>query len=101
MELIPIPGLAVEFPGEYVYCIRMDLMVIMDEQGDDGLGVTHLLTIKEFAEYVRLSPATIHRYVKSGDIESYRMGLRNIRIPLAELPKFLEKSAKTADSSHG
>lgn len=55
--------------------------------------VENLLTVDEFAEWTRLSPSTIRRKVESGEIRSYRLGERSIRIPAPELPEFLAKNA--------
>lgn len=53
-----------------------------------------LLTIKEFAEAVRLSEKTIQRHISSGDIEVLRYGgnFQPVRIPESELEPFMKKA---------
>lgn len=43
-------------------------------------------TIKEFAQVLRIHPMTVHRMIKSGGVEIYRVG-RAVRIPYTELER--------------
>lgn len=52
-----------------------------------------LLTIKEFAEAVRLSERTIQCHISNGDIEVLRYGWgRPVRIPESEVEPFIKKA---------
>lgn len=53
-----------------------------------------LLTIKEFAEAVRLSEKTIQRHIQAGDIEVLRYGGNGqpVRISESELEPFIKKA---------
>lgn len=52
-----------------------------------------LLTIKEFAEAVRLSEKTIQRHIQMGDIEAlYYNDRQPVRIPESEIEPFIKKA---------
>lgn len=55
-----------------------------------------LLTIKEFADAVRLSERTIQTHISVGDIEVLRYGSNGqpVRIPESEVEPFIEKVYK-------
>lgn len=50
---------------------------------------TLTLTPKEAADELRMSRMSIHRFVSSGELESYKIG-RARRIPRSALEQFLE-----------
>jgi excisionase family DNA binding protein len=49
-----------------------------------------LLTVKEAAAVLKVSPITISRYLKSGRLRSYQVGPRNIRIRRSDLQEVLK-----------
>ena len=50
-----------------------------------------LLTIKEAAEQLRLSTATVHKLIEAGDIPAYRFG-KATRIPKVEFDRWMASS---------
>lgn len=57
-----------------------------------GETLEKLLTIKEFAEAVRLSERTIQRHIQMGDIEAlYYNDRQPVRIPESEIRPFINK----------
>lgn len=55
--------------------------------------VPHLLTIKDVAERLQMSPRTIHRLVANGDLTVVRIG-RAVRISEEALKAFLTQDAR-------
>lgn len=55
-----------------------------------------LLTVKEFAETVRLSEKTIQRHIQAGDIEVLRYGSNGqpVRIQESQIEPFMKKAYK-------
>jgi excisionase family DNA binding protein len=53
-------------------------------------GTLKLRSVKESAEYCKVSTQTIHRAIKSGHLQIYRAG-RQIRIDEADLIEYLSQ----------
>jgi excisionase family DNA binding protein len=48
-----------------------------------------LLTLAEAAKLLKVSPATLHRWLKDGRLRAYRVGPRAVRVARADLAKLL------------
>ncbi len=48
-----------------------------------------LLTVREVADAMRVSPMTVYRLIKSGDLEAIRVG-RHFRISEHQMREYLE-----------
>ena len=54
-----------------------------------------LMTIKEVAEYLRVTPATIYRLMKSGEIASIKFSAKKFtRIKSSDVSAFVERHTK-------
>ena len=52
----------------------------------------NLLTVLEVAEWARVHPKTVYRWIKDGRLEAIQFGPRTFRIPEDAIGKFLNKS---------
>ena len=55
------------------------------------MGMTELLTVKEVAEYLRISRTQVRRLIRSGQLKGMMIG-REYRISLASLAEFTEEA---------
>jgi len=53
--------------------------------------MTQMLTVREVAERLRVSPATVYRWVRRGKLEALRIG-GTTRIEEEALSEFIEKA---------
>lgn len=51
-----------------------------------------LLTVPEVAEWARVHPKTVYRWIQDGKLEAYQFGPRTYRIPEDALAEFLRKA---------
>jgi excisionase family DNA binding protein len=51
----------------------------------------NLLTVPEVAEWARVDPKTVYRWIKEGRIEAIQFGLRTYRIPEDAVRQFLHQ----------
>jgi excisionase family DNA binding protein len=58
-------------------------------QGDNVTLEARLLTVREVADAMRVSPMTVYRLIKSGDLEAIRVG-RHFRISEQRMREYLE-----------
>jgi len=49
-----------------------------------------LLSIKEAAEYLRVSTKTIRRWIKANELPAYRVGAKNIVLRVNDLDRMLQ-----------
>jgi excisionase family DNA binding protein len=56
------------------------------------------MTIEEAAQYLKLAVVTVRKYVKSGQVPSYRQG-RIIRLKSSDLDQFME-SGRSRDNTY-
>jgi excisionase family DNA binding protein len=54
-------------------------------------GPTVFLTYKEFAREARISPSTVRKYVRQGELRAARIG-RAVRIPRSELDRLYQQA---------
>jgi excisionase family DNA binding protein len=54
-----------------------------------------LLTCAEAARLLRIRPATIRAWTRTGLIPSVKLGRKVVRYPLAELERFIRAGART------
>jgi len=52
----------------------------------------NLLTVLEVAEWARVHPKTVYRWIKDGRLEAIQFGPRTFRIPEDAIGKFLDKN---------
>ena len=52
----------------------------------------NLLTVLEVAEWARVHPKTVYRWIKDGRLEAIQFGPRTFRIPEDAIGKFLNKN---------
>lgn len=52
----------------------------------------NLLTIPEVAEWARVHPKTVYRWIKIGAIEAIQFGARTYRIPESAVVSYLESN---------
>jgi excisionase family DNA binding protein len=52
----------------------------------------NLLTVVEVAEWARVRPKTVYRWIKDGRLEAIQFGPRTFRIPEDAIGKFLNKN---------
>lgn len=55
------------------------------------MGMTEPLTVKEVAQYLRVSRAQVRRLIRSGQLKGMMIG-REYRISLASLAEFTEEA---------
>lgn len=48
-----------------------------------------LLTVKEFADAIRVSVSTVRNWIRNGTIQAVKMG-RNFKIPASELERIMK-----------
>jgi|GEM_PF-6526003 len=48
-----------------------------------------MITLREFAQLAKISMPTVARIVKRGQLRTVKVGLRNVRIPAAEVDRYL------------
>jgi excisionase family DNA binding protein len=51
-----------------------------------------LLTVSEVAEWVRVHPKTVYRWIKDGRLEALQIGPRTSRVPEDAVEKFLHQA---------
>ena len=54
-----------------------------------------VLTVKEVAEYLRVTPKTVYQLVKQGALKSFRVG-RAVRFRRADVEDFVAESATSS-----
>ena len=52
----------------------------------------NLLTVLEVAEWARVHPKTVYRWIKDGKLEAIQFGPRTFRVPEDAIGKFLQKT---------
>jgi excisionase family DNA binding protein len=52
----------------------------------------NLLTVHEVAEWARVHPKTVYRWIKVGKLEAIQFGPRTFRVPEDAIGKFLEQA---------
>lgn len=59
----------------------------------------NLLTVLEVAEWARVHPKTVYRWIREGRLEAIQFGPRTFRVPEDAISKFLNKNGygKSAD----
>ena len=59
----------------------------------------NLLTVLEVAEWARIHPKTVYRWIREGRLEAIQFGPRTFRVPEDAIGKFLNKNGygKSAD----
>jgi excisionase family DNA binding protein len=59
----------------------------------------NLLTVLEVAEWARVHPKTVYRWIRDGKLEAIQFGPRTFRVPEDAIGKFLNKNGygKSAD----
>jgi len=58
----------------------------------DTWNARNLLTVLEVAEWARVHPKTVYRWIKDGRLEAIQFGPHTFRIPEDAIGKFLNKS---------
>ena len=59
-----------------------------------------LLTIAEAAKLLKVSPATLHRWLKEGRLRAYHVGPRAVRVHRADLAKLLVPTTAPEELRH-
>lgn len=54
----------------------------------------NLLTVPEVAEWARVHPKTVYRWIKEGKFEAIQFGPRTFRVPEVAIGKFLHKPGR-------
>jgi excisionase family DNA binding protein len=52
----------------------------------------NLLTVPEVAEWARVHPKTVYRWIRDGKLEAIQFGPRTFRVPEDAIHKFLHKT---------
>ena len=65
----------------------MTFLTIHDTQ--ETWNSRNLLTVLEVAEWARVHPKTVYRWIREGKLEAIQFGPRTFRIPEDTLDKFL------------
>lgn len=52
----------------------------------------NLLTVPEVAEWARVHPKTVYRWIREGKLEAIQFGPRCFRVPEDAIPQFLRKA---------
>lgn len=52
----------------------------------------NLLTVLEVAEWARVHPKTVYRWIRDGKLEAIQFGPRTFRVPEDAIGKFLQKT---------
>ncbi len=58
----------------------------------DTWNARNLLTVLEVAEWARVHPKTVYRWIKEGKLEAIQFGPRTFRVPEDAIGKFLQKT---------
>jgi excisionase family DNA binding protein len=58
----------------------------------DTWNARNLLTVLEVAEWARVHPKTVYRWIKDGKLEAIQFGPRTFRIPEDAIGQFLNKN---------
>jgi len=69
-------------------------------RGYHGDGVSPLLTTREVAAMLGMSPASVLRRWRSGELPGYRIGSNVLRFRTAELEAWLEARHQPADTGN-
>jgi excisionase family DNA binding protein len=54
------------------------------------------LTVKEGADYLRVHPQTLRRWIKAGKVRVYRINRRIIRFRKEDLDSFIEREGRSS-----
>ena len=54
----------------------------------------NLLTVPEVAEWARVHPKTVYRWIKEGKLEAIQFGPRTFRVPEDAIGKFLHQTKR-------
>ncbi len=57
----------------------------------------HLLTVVEVADLLRVSPSTVRRWVRDGDVPAFRIGGRRVGIRRSDLGAVVEPMSNAAE----
>ena len=57
-----------------------------------------VLTVKEVAEYLRVTPKTVYSLAKQGSLKAFRVG-RAVRFRRGDVNQFIAKSAESSNES--
>ncbi len=52
----------------------------------------HLLTVPEVAEWARVHPKTVYRWIKLGELDAIQLGARTYRIPEHAVVEYLQRN---------
>lgn len=52
------------------------------------------LTVRELADYLKVNPCTVYRWVEQGKVPHLRLVRRNIRFRLEEVEQHLQRTAE-------
>ena len=63
-----------------------------EENGCSG-GHEGFMTVKEFANLIRVDPQTVYKCIRQGDIEAETVGRRMRRIRVSEYYRFIGESS--------
>ena len=59
----------------------------------------NLLTVLEVADWARVHPKTVYRWIKEGKLEAIQFGPRTFRVPEDAIGKFLHKAGYTKSAA--
>ncbi|GAB4423299.1 MAG: hypothetical protein Kow002_12850 [Anaerolineales bacterium] len=60
----------------------------------------NLLTVLEVAEWARVHPKTVYRWIKEGRLEAIQFGPRTFRVPEDAIGKFLQQVGYNEADAH-
>ena len=60
----------------------------------------NLLTVPEVAEWARVHPKTVYRWIRDGKLEAIQFGPRTFRVPEDAIGNFLHKSGNGKATEH-
>ena len=52
--------------------------------------ISKVFTIEEAAEFLRLSPGYVQKLIQSGELKSFRIGIRAVRISMEQIEEYLK-----------
>ncbi len=64
----------------------------MTNNTKQGWRSINLLTVPEVAEWMKVHPKTVYRWIKTGKFEAIRFGARTYRIPERTVNDYLQKN---------
>lgn len=64
----------------------------MSSKPETDFRLIQLLTVPEVAEWARVHPKTVYRWIKLGQIEAIQFGARTYRIPEHAVVDYLESN---------